>query len=545
MNVSEVMVKILENYGIEYCFGLPGEENLDFLEALRTSKIKLFVTRHEQAAAFMAATYGRLTGKPGLCLSTLGPGAMNLVNGIAYADLGGMPLIAITGQKAHRNNWQGHFQLVDTVGVMKPITKSARTITSPELAAPLTHEAILTAISERPGPVHLELPEDVAKEEVFHAERLTAALTVSKPVADTRSLAAAANLIAAAKRPVIILGSGANQKRVGTEVSALAHSLDIPVISAQLGKGVVADDDSHFIWSLGIQRRDYISPLIEGADLLITVGYFTNEHPPSLWNKQQDKKIIHINGSLPQLDGHYLPTITLMGDLAASLTALSELTTGVKCESAYWKEQKTFLTQKRQEKSDLDSFPLAPPRIVAEVRQVMDRDDIVTLDNGIYKMWFARHYPTYEPLTFLFDHSLATMGAGLPSAMAAKLLYPAKKVLAVCGDGGFMMNSQELITCIKEGLPVVILILNDNAFGFIEWKQRGQQLPDFGMKLENPDFVKYAESYGALGLRVTSAADLGSKLQEAFASGRPTIVECPIDYSENYRVFNEELRKLS
>ncbi|MBI2443884.1 MAG: acetolactate synthase large subunit [Candidatus Magasanikbacteria bacterium] len=544
MTTADIFVKILEDQGIEYCFALPGEENLDFLEALRKSKIRLIVTRHEQAAAFMAATYGRLTGKPGLCLATLGPGALNLVTGVAYATLGGMPLIAVTGQKAVRDNWQGQFQMVDVVNVMRPITKWTTTITSPEMVSRAAYQAVTLAREERPGAVHVEIPEDIAGE--AHESHFLKHLPPPnrRPVADEKAIKIAANLIKQAKRPIIIVSSGGNRKLVTKQLKNLVDLTGLYVIGTQLGKGVLPDDDPHSLGAVGMHRRDYVNCAIDYSDLIITVGYHVNEHPPSVWNPNKDKAILHLDFKPAEPDEFYLPAFQVVGDISYTLWALQAYLQNASWEIDYYQQLRHRLTEIYQKDSADPAYPLTPQRIVHDVRQVMGREDIVTLDNGIYKLWFARQYQTFAPNTLLLDNALATMGAGLPSALAAKLLYPQKKVLAVCGDGGFMMNSQEIITCVKENIPVVVLILNDNAYGFIEWKQKNAGLPDFGLRLQNPDFVKYAEAYGALGLKVTSANDLIPQLQQAFASDRPTIVECPIDYSQNFKVFDEELKNL-
>lgn len=544
MTTSDIFVKILENKGIEYCFALPGEENLDFLEAIRKSKIKLIVTRHEQPAAFMAATYGRLTGKPGICLATLGPGALNLVTGVAYAQLGGMPLIAITGQKALLENWQAKFQIVDVVGVMRPITKLATTVSNPRYMSKVAHNAIAVATEERPGAVHVEIPEDIAGMEFDETMNGYDVLPNRRPVADEKAIKLAAELIKEAKSPVIIVSSGGNRKLVTKQLRNLVDATGLYVIGTQLGKGVLPDNDQHSLFSLGMHRRDYVNQAIDRADLIIAVGYTTNEHPPFVWNREKNKKILHIDFTPVEPDEYYIPTFQVIGDISHTLWALQEHLRGVQFETQFFKDLRVVLEQKHLEKTDDTSYPLMPQRIVHDVRQVMGREDIVTLDNGIYKLWFARQYRTYAPNTLLLDNTLATMGAGLPSAMTAKLLNPFRRVLAVCGDGGFMMNSQELITCVKENIPVVVLIVNDNAYGFIEWKQKNMKLPDYGMKLQNPDFVKYAESYGALGLRVESADDLKVQLEKAFQSNRPAVIDCPIDYAQNSAVFNEELKHL-
>ena len=537
-------MKILENKGVEYCFALPGEENLDFLEAIRKSKIKLIVTRHEQAAAFMAATYGRLTGRPGLCLATLGPGALNLVTGVAYAQLGGMPLIAITGQKALLDNWQAKFQIVDVVGVMKPITKLTTTVSNPRYMSKIAHHAFNVAHDERPGAVHVEIPEDIAGAAFEENQNGYDVLPNRRTVPDEKALRLAADIIKEAKRPIIVVSGGGNRKLVTKQLRNLVNLTNIFVIGTQLGKGVLPDDDPHSLFSFGMHRRDYVHEAIDASDLIITVGYNTNEHPPYIWNKKKNKKILHIDFTQVEPDEFYIPTFQVAGDISFTLWSLQYYLRDTRFDTSIFAALRQKLLTKHEEKSNSAAFPLIPQRIVSDIRAVMGREDIVALDNGIYKLWFARQYHTYAPNTLLLDNTLATMGAGLPSAMAAKLLYPAKRVLAVCGDGGFMINSQELITCVKENINVVVLIVNDNSYGFIEWKQNNMKLPPFGMKLANPDFVQYAESYGCLGLRVTSADDLKTKLTAAFASGRPTIIDCPIDYAENVRVFNEELHHL-
>ncbi len=544
MTVSDLIIKVLEEQGVEYCFALPGEENLHFLESLRKSKIKLIVTRHEQAAAFMAATYGRLTGRPGLCLSTLGPGAMNLVNGVAYAQLGGMPLIAITGQKAAVDNWQAQFQMVDTVGVMRPITKWATSLTTPSQTLRTVYHALSVATADRPGAVHLEIPEDVAGFDYDGPLPPFIPEPALPPRANDAAIARAANLIKQAKKPIVIVSSGGNRDRITPALEQFVADTNLYVITTQLGKGSLPDDNPHSLFTLGLHKQDYVHRAINDSDLLITVGFHTNEHAPAVWNKKRDRNILHIDTTIAEPDEYYIPTAQVVGDISTSLTALSAQ---LRSSPATYDLSglRAELLEKYKVNTDSTNYPLFPQRIVADIRTVMGREDVVTLDNGIYKLWFARHYQTFANNTLLLDNTLATMGAGLPSAMAIKLLYPDKKVLAVCGDGGFMMNSQEMITCVKEKIPVVVLILNDNAYGFIEWKQRNMNLPEFAMKLENPDFIKYAESYGALGLRVESADDLIPKLQAAFASGKPAIVECPIDYSENFRVFSEELGRLA
>ncbi len=543
MRASDLFVRQLEEEGVTHVFGVPGEENLDLLDSLRTSKIQLVVTRHEQAAAFMAATFGRFTGKAGVCLATLGPGATNLVTGIAHAQLCGFPLLAITGQKGLRENWQGAFQIVDVPDMMRPLTKSARIITAPRKVVSVVHDAVHLAESERPGATHVELPEDVAGEETTDMP-VHRRMPIQAPAPDQTYVDEAKVLLKTARRPFLIVSGGANRTGVSEALTAFADRTGIPVVSTQMGKGVLRDDHPCSLFATGIHKRDYVHCGLERADLVITLGYDIVEHPPRVWNPEGKKTIIHVNAVSPRSDEFYNPRCSLVGDLRKSLEALAEGFTPAPSRAAEVKRLKDFLVQHLHDHDTDSRFPLIPQRIVADVRSVMGREDVVSLDNGIYKIWFARCYPTYSPLTMLVDNALATMGAGLPVAMAVHMLHPKKRVLAVCGDGGFMMNSQELETAVRLKMNVTVLILNDNAYGFIRWKQANMGYADFGMQLGNPDFVKYAEAYGAKGYRVEKTEDLKVLLEQSFSEPGVKLVECPIDYSENLRVFNEELEKL-
>ncbi len=544
MKSSDLFVKCLENEGVEYVFGVPGEENLDVIESLRTSKIKLIVTRHEQVAAFMAATYGRLTGKAGVCLSTLGPGATNLVTGIAYAYLGGMPIVAITGQKGVRENYQGNFQIIDIVNIFKPITKWNIQLISPRTIPRFVRYAFKTAEEERPGPTHIELPEDIADEQLDESYVPLENDKIRRSAPDPKALQLAIELIQKSKCPIIIVSSGANRKRISKQLKNFVDKTGIFVVHTQMGKGVLSDEDEHSLFSMGIHRKDLIHCAIEMADLVITIGYNIVEYPPSVWNKAKEKKILHIDFVTAEPDEYYNPSLELIGDVSHSLWALYDQINSIDVQNAhydfsYFKKVRAKLLQVQQEYKDDKHFPMKPQKIVFDVRQVMGKEDIVSLDNGIYKIWFARLYPTYAENTLLLDNALASMGAGMPAAMAAKLIYPEKKVLAVCGDGGFMMNSQDLETAIRCNLNIVILLLRDDAYGFIRWKQQGMGFTDFGMTFGNPDFVKYAEAYGAIGYRVEKAEQLLPTLQKAFAQNKPVIIDCQIDYSENKKLTTE------
>lgn len=469
MKASDLFVKCLEEEGVEYIFAVPGEENLDLLESLRLSSIKLIVNRHEQAAAFMAANYGRLTGKVGVCLSTLGPGATNLVTGIAYAQLGGMPLLAITGQKAIREKWQANFQVLDVVKMMQPITKKTVQISGPKSIPMEIRDCFKKASTERLGAVHIELPEDIASEYVDDVFVPHKSIMPRRPIPDTKAIKIAAGIIRNASHPIIIVSSRAQRNMVRKELMNFIDNTNIHVIHTQLGKGVIPADHPNSLYSFGIHKQDYINCIVKRSDLIITVGYSTVEHPPSVWNKSMDKILLHIDFTPAETDVYYSPDFELIGDIASSLSMLSDELNDWKFDSEDLNKFKKNLNQKLHiEGIDDDSYPMKPRRIVHDVRSVLDREDIVSLDNGIYKMWFARHYPTNGIGTFLIDNTLASMGAGVPGAMAAKMVYPERKVLAICGDGGFMMNSQEIETAVRENIPIVVLLLNDNAYGFIK-----------------------------------------------------------------------------
>ena len=541
MKASDLFIRQLEEEGVQYIFAVPGEENLDLVESLRSSNVQLITCRHEQSAAFMAATVGRLTGHIGVCMSTLGPGATNLVTGIAYTQLCGYPLLAITGQKAARENWQGQFQIIDIVSMMKPLTKSATSIVSPDKIATVVHNAVKLAEDHRPGATHIELPEDVASEETqANVQKRT---PHTHPMPNEEALKKAADLLQKSKRPFIIVSGGAQRERIHEALTAFCDATKIPVVHTQMGKGILADDHPCSLLTTGVHKKDYVHCGLHRADLIITIGYDIVEHPPSVWNPEKDKTIIHIDKSPARSDEWYNPKVEVVGDIAGALEALRKGTEGTGGTEV--KRLKDFLLEHIHDKDTDDSFPLIPQRIVADVRAVMGREDVISLDNGIYKVWFARNYEAYAPNTVLLDNCLATMGAGLPVAMAVKMLQPERNVLAVCGDGGFMMNSQEVETAVRLGLDLTILLINDNAYGFIKWKQQNMGFQDFALDLGNPDFVKYIEAYGGKGYRVEKVDDLQKLLKLSFKEKGMKLIECPIDYSENKRVLNEELDHLT
>jgi acetolactate synthase I/II/III large subunit len=536
---SDLLVAALENEGVDRIFGIPGEENLDIVESLRKSSIELVLTRHEQAAAFMAATYGRLTGKPGVCLTTLGPGALNLTTGAAYALLGAMPMIMITGQKGILSSRQARFQIVDIVATMKPLTKLSRQIVSAAVIPTLVREAFRIAQEERPGPVHLELPEDIAAEECENLA-LIPPHPVELPLASGEALDRAAALITKAKRPLIMLGAAASRPRSTSDLAQFVLRTKIPFFTTQMGKGTVPGGTLLYMGTAALSERDYVHMAIERADLIITIGHDTVEKPPFIMGKD-GPTVIHVGYQPATVEQVYFPQVEVIGDIGPSLKLLADWVEGkIPNAQALLPLREEILSRIAAREAE-DRF--TPQRLVHDIRAVMPPDGILALDNGMYKIWFARNYRTQMANTLLLDNALATMGAGLPSAMTAAMLYPKRRVMAICGDGGFMMNSQELETAIRLKLNLVVLIIEDNAYGMIRWKQAVDHFADYGMTFNNPDFAKYAESYGAKGTRIKAIGDLKPTLEKAFADGGVHLIAVPVDYSENQRVLVEELRQ--
>ncbi len=538
---SDLFVAALENEGVDRVFGVPGEENLDIVESLRTSKIELILTRHEQAAAFMAATHGRLTGRPGVCLATLGPGALNLSTGAAYAHLGAMPMILITGQKPVMSAKQARFQIVDIVASMKPLTKMTRQILSPAAIPATVRDAFRVAAEERPGPVHLELPEDVAAAVAENAAVIPRH-SQHRPVAGATALDSAAEMILAAQKPLVMIGAAGNRPALIEPLSGFIARTRLPFFNTQMGKGAVHGGSNLYVGTAALSEGDYVHKAIERADLIVAIGHDTIEKPPFLMKAEGGPKVVHIGYESATVEQVYHPDIEVIGDIGASVDGLGDRLEGKVPSDEGFVELRQRILARLNDRAEEDRFPVTPQRLVHEVRQVMPEDGIVCLDNGMYKIWFARNYRTHEANTLLLDNALATMGAGLPSAIMAALLHPDRRVMAVCGDGGFMMNSQEMETAVRLGLNLVVVILNDCAYGMIRWKQSVDGFPDFGMSFNNPDFVRYAEAYGAIGSRVGAIEELEPTLEAAFAGSGVHLVDVPIDYSENTRVLVDELR---
>ena len=543
MKASDLFIRALEAEGVEYMFGIPGEENLDLLESLRTSSIKLILTRHEQGAGFMAATYGRLTGKAGVCLATLGPGATNFVTAAAYAQLGAMPMMMITGQKPVKASKQGHFQIVDIVDMMKPLTKYTKQIVSADNIPARIREAFRRAEEERPGAVHLELPEDIADEQ-------SDAILIPKshhrrPVADDKSIAFAVDAISNAKRPLLMVGAGANRKTTAKMLREFVDKLGIPFFTTQMGKGVV--DETHRLWlgNAALSSGDFVHRAIDKADCIINVGHDVIEKPP-FFMQSGARTVIHVNYLGAEVDTVYFPQEEVIGDIANSVWRMKQRLEPQKhWDFSYFDKVREALLAHLAEGAEDERFPIYPQRLVADIRKVLGPQDILCLDNGMYKIWFARYYRCMQPNTLLLDNALATMGAGMPSGMAAKMVFPDRKVVALAGDGGFMMNSQEIETAVRLNLNMTMIVVRDNAYGMIKWKQANMNFPNFGMDMGNPDFVKYAEAYGARGHRPESAAAFAPLLEKTLNEPGFDLIEVPIDYSDNDRILNNEIKELS
>jgi acetolactate synthase-1/2/3 large subunit len=491
----------------------------------------------------MAATYGRLTGKAGVCLATLGPGATNLVTAAAYAQLGGMPMLMITGQKPIKTSKQGQFQIVDVVDMMRPLTKFTQQIVSGDNIPSRVREAFRLAEEERPGAAHLELPEDVASEST--AAAVLQASLVRRPIAEQKGVRRAVELIEQARCPLLLVGAAANRKITCRMLRQFVDRTGIPFITTQMGKGVVDERDELFLGNAALSDGDFLHRAIAHADLIINVGHDVVEKPPFFMGRE-GLQVIHVNFFSARVDPVYFPQVEVVGDIANSVWQLTEnVSKQATWDFSYFLKVKQAVEAHLLEGAADPRFPVYPQRLVADVRKVMPSDGIIALDNGVYKIWFARNYKAHQPNTVLLDNALATMGAGMPSAMAAKLVFPQRLVMAICGDGGFMMNSQDLETAVRLKLDLIVLVLRDNAYGMIKWKQANMGFEDFGLDYGNPDFVRYAESYGASGHRVERAEDIVPLVQHCQSTRGVHLIEVPVDYSENDRILNHEIQERS
>ncbi len=540
-NAAEILVQCLETEGVRYIFGVPGEENLTFLEAVRKSKITFITTRHEQAAAFMAATFGRMTGKVGVAMSTLGPGATNLLTGVAYSQLGGFPLLVITGQKPLKKSRQGKFQIVDIVSMMKPITKFSATITSGDLVPSMIKEAIRLAKTERPGAVHLELPEDIALE-ICNSIPLVSSKT-NYPSANKKDVSEAIAIIENSKHPIIILGGAMNRSPIRKELKAFFKKTGIPFVSTQMGKGAMDENSPLYIGTTALSGGEYVHQALRSADTIILVGHDVIEKPPIILTPEtyKNSRIIHINLFISNSKGIYIPTHEVIGDISRTIMTFTEkIKINPSWDFSYFLKVRDEIKKAALKLSRLPDFPFRPERIISDIQKVLPPDGILALDNGMYKLYSARTFITKEPHGILLDNTLATMGAGLPSGIALKILYPNKKVLVVAGDGGIMMSIGDLETAVRLKIDLVVLILDDSGFGMIRWEQKELNLPPFGLSFNNPDFIMLAKNFGATGHKIDKIKDFASILQKVLDLKGVHIIACPI----NYNKANEALEKI-
>lgn len=529
------MVKCLENEGVKYIFGIPGEENLAVIDALSNSKIKMIITRHEQGAAFMADVYGRLTGCAGVCLATLGPGATNLVTGVADASGDGAPLVAITGQVGTERMHLTSHQYLDLTKMYEPITKRTKLVVRPDTIGEIVRLAFKYAEGERPGATHIDLPDNISRMPVPDGERPLKRTQQHKEYADIPSIEGAAAEIFKSKNPVILAGSSAVRNHASAALTDFAEALKIPVVNTMMAKGIIPSTSKYAMMTIGIPQKDYANKIIAAADLVIAVGYDLVEYSPSQWNPDGAIKIVHIGTRPPHINKCYQCKAEVVGDISKSLDLLRSYTDR-DSEPEHALEFKAKFREEQNAYADDQSFPVKPQRIICDIRKVMGKDDIMVSDVGAHKMWIARLYDCYKPNTCIISNGFATMGIGLPGAIAAKLVCPNKKVLAVVGDGGFMMNMQELETAVRLKLPVVVLIFRDSSYGLIKWKQMDQYGKNSCVDFTNPDFVKLAEAMYCKGYRVERADDLVPMLQDAFSQEVPCVIDCNVDYSENVKL---------
>jgi acetolactate synthase I/II/III large subunit len=532
-NVAQLLVSCLENEGVEYVFGLPGEENLQVIDAITSSSIRFITTRDERGAAFMADTYGALTGKAGVCLSTLGPGAINLLLGVANAQLDSHPLVALTAQAGLDRLYKESHQVVDLVSLFRPVTKWGDLVTLPASAPELIRKAFKQAQTERPGATFVILPEDVAERP---AEGEPLPVNVPRdPSPSVDQVHRAANVLAHAKDPVVLAGAGVARDQAMASLLRFSERLQVPVATTFLGKGVFPDDHPNALGTIGFMVKDYANFGFDRADVVVAVGYDLVEYAPSRWNPARDKQIVHVHRTVAEVDANYTLAVGLQGSIGETLDEIAAerdlhpLGGGVP-------PVKKLVREELDRGAADDAFPLSPARIVADIREAMGRPDIVLCDTGAAKMWMARLYPTYAPNTCLISNGLATMAFALPGAFAAKLAFPDRKVLAAVGDGAFLMSAAEIETAVREHVPIVILVWVDGGYGLIGWKQDIHFGRRAAVSFDNPDFVRFAESFGARGYAIRAAGELLPTLRKALDDDAVSVIACPVDYRENARL---------
>ena len=540
MKAAELFVRCLENEGVEFLFGVPGEENLDVMEALSASSIRFITTRHEQAAAFMADVYGRLTGRAGVCMATLGPGATNLVTGVADANMDHAPVVAISGQAATTRMHKESHQHLDLVNLFRPISKYCTQVIQAETVPEVVRKAFKQAEAEKPGVSFIDLPENIAKIEVQGKLPLKVQ-SPTPPVPAPRKIEEAAEIISKADYPLILAGNGVVRAGASGQLVAFAERLNIPVATTFMSKGVIPSSHPLCLGTIGLQSRDYVNCGFDRADVVICVGYDMVEYHPHPWNPAKDHQIINVNPSPAEVDEHFIVATGVIGDIGAGLEGIAAL--AKPREGTYSEGLHRVIVEELNSYAEDSSFPIKPARIVWDLRQVLSPESIVINDVGAHKVWMARMYRAEMPNTCIISNGFAAMGIAVPGAIAAKLAYPNRKVVAVTGDAGFMLNSQEIETALRIGTPIVILIWNDGGYGLIKWHQLRRFGHSSNVDFGNPDFVKYAESFGAKGYRVEAAGQLVPVLRQALEDNTVAIIDCPVDYSENMKL-TEKLGKL-
>lgn len=533
---AELIVKCLENEGVSVVFGVPGEENIRLVQALAASHIRYVLTRHEQAASFMAEMYGRVTGRAAVVSATLGPGAINMQLGVADATTNSTPLVAISAQVGHDREFKESHQYVDLVSMFAPITRWAAGIPTARAIPEMVRKAFKVSEAERPAAVYLAVPEHIDADEADYDLRPLPRNVVRPDAPAPRQVARAVDILRGAKRPVVLAGHGAARADATKALVRFSEEFGIQVANTFHGKGVMPDDHPNSIGTLGFMRHDYVNFGFDNADAVIAVGYELQEFDPVRINPQADKKIIHIHRFPAEVDAHYSVDVGIIGDISDSLNALTDALSGHSFNHAAEVPGSGLLTEEFARGQEDSRYPLAPARVVADTRAALDRSDIVLVDTGATKMWMARLYPTYERNTCLISNGLSTMSFALPGALGVKLAQPDCKVLAVVGDGAFLMNSQEIETAVRERIPLVVLIWEDGGYGLIEWKMDLELGEHHYVKFGNPDIIKYAESFGAKGYRINSAEELLPTLRTALDDDGVSLISCPVDYSENLRL---------
>jgi acetolactate synthase-1/2/3 large subunit len=534
MTVAELLVKCLETEGVTHIFGVPGEENEALLFALESSSIEFIPCRHEQGAAFIANVWGRLTGEAGVCLSTLGPGATNLLTGVADANLDKSPIVAITAQGGLDRLHNESHQLIDVLNLFRPITKWNGNIPSPKVVSEVVRKAFKNAEMEKPGATHIELSEDVASEEVSENHHPIIPKRVRRPASDYKAIRSTIDLLKSAKKPLIIAGNGAIRKLASKHLTEFVTHHNIPVVSTFMGKGAVSDRHEQSLFSIGLGFKDYVLEAVEESDLIIAVGYDIAEYPPQKWNPDNDKKIIHIDFDPAEVYTHYTPDVEVTGDISAALWELNKKLNDSELEFNNWYEP-----IRDRIKEDINSYrlkddqPFTVPGTLLELRDLLDDDALLISDVGTHKMWIARNYPTYCPNGCIISNGLASMGISLPGGIAAGMLNGDRQIVSVMGDGGFMMNSQELETAKRLGVGYTNIVFNDNDYGLISWKQHQHRQRSVSTKIENPDFKRYAESFGINGYRPESLEELRSTLNKTIKNKELCVIEIPISTHVN------------